>query len=208
VPILTISCPTQSLLPKLIFTSAHPRFLTAIELGFSCCIGDAYSVLRDGIEAAAHAHRIYKEPAAGKVWTTKHQGEDALKETAYKNFVEPTTRELEQIEEHFSELKKKFRALEELTEEVRTEAIDLAGCWERGNLDTKLDLQRSLFGSTLYFEPGAPEPFLNPKNTLLTERRLMQIAEDSTLRHTPEGWVGEGPEPEEEIRQVGVGDGI
>jgi hypothetical protein len=67
------------LLPKLIFTSAHARFLTAIELGFSCCIGDAYSVLRDGIEAVAHAHRMFKDPAAAKVWTTKHQGKDELK---------------------------------------------------------------------------------------------------------------------------------
>jgi hypothetical protein len=40
------------------------RFLTAIELAFSCCIGDAYSVLRDGIESVAHAHKIFKEPAA------------------------------------------------------------------------------------------------------------------------------------------------
>ena len=52
------------LLPKLIFASAHARFLTAIELGFSCCIGDAYSVLRDGIESVAHAHRIFKDPVA------------------------------------------------------------------------------------------------------------------------------------------------
>lgn len=63
------------LLPKLIFAAAHGRFLTAIELGFSSCIGDAYSVLRDGIEAVAHAHKILKEPTtAGAAWTEKHQG--------------------------------------------------------------------------------------------------------------------------------------
>jgi hypothetical protein len=67
------------LLPKLIFASAHARFLTASELGFSCCIGDAYSVLRDGIEAVAHAHRIIKDPAAGAAWTAKHHGEEELK---------------------------------------------------------------------------------------------------------------------------------
>lgn len=38
----------RQLLPKLLFSSARARFLTAIELGFSCCIGDAYSILRDG----------------------------------------------------------------------------------------------------------------------------------------------------------------
>jgi hypothetical protein len=70
------------LLPKLIFSSAHGRFLTAIELGFSCCIGDSYSVLRDGIEAVAHAHKILKEPAtAGVAWSEKHKGKS--KKAAY-----------------------------------------------------------------------------------------------------------------------------
>src|SRR5258707_15861886 len=62
------------LLPKIIFMSAHARFLTAIELGYSCCIGDAYSVLRDGIESVAHAYRIFKDPGAAAAWIAKHQG--------------------------------------------------------------------------------------------------------------------------------------
>ena len=71
------------LLPKLIFSSAHARFLTAIELGFSCCIGDSYSILRDGIEAVAHAHKILKEPAtAGVAWSDKHNGKS--QKAAYK----------------------------------------------------------------------------------------------------------------------------
>src|SRR5215470_12699716 len=37
------------LLPKTLFSAAHARFVMAIELGFSCCVGDAYSILRDGI---------------------------------------------------------------------------------------------------------------------------------------------------------------
>jgi hypothetical protein len=68
------------LLPKIIFASAHARFLTAIELGYSCCIGDAYSVVRDGIESVAHAHRIFKDPAAAAAWSAKHRGEAELKE--------------------------------------------------------------------------------------------------------------------------------
>jgi hypothetical protein len=69
----------MQLLPKIIFSSAHARFLTAIELGYSCCIGDAYSVLRDGIESVAHAHRIFKDPASAAAWSAKHQGEAELK---------------------------------------------------------------------------------------------------------------------------------
>jgi hypothetical protein len=66
------------LLPKLLFAAAHARFLTAIELGFSSCIGDAYSVLRDGIETVAHAHKIFKEPTAAGAWSAKHQGKAEL----------------------------------------------------------------------------------------------------------------------------------
>jgi hypothetical protein len=75
------------LLPKLIFAAAHARFLTAIELGFSYCIGDAYSILRDGIEAVAHAHKILKEPSsAGAAWSEKHQGK--AQKTAYNKIFE------------------------------------------------------------------------------------------------------------------------
>jgi hypothetical protein len=63
------------LLPKMLFTAAHARYLTAIELSFSCCIGDAYSVLRDGIESISHAYKIAHEPAQIPVWTNKHKSE-------------------------------------------------------------------------------------------------------------------------------------
>ena len=87
------------LLPKLIFTAAHVRFLTAIELGFSCCVGDAYSVLRDGIEAVAHAHKIFKEPTtAGVAWSNKHKGTKEL--AAYNKLFEEKKKENLFPEEH------------------------------------------------------------------------------------------------------------
>lgn len=67
--------------------------------------------------------------------------------------------------------------LEELTEQVRAEAIDLAKTWERANFETKLDLQRSLFGRYLHFEPETVDPFLNQKNILLSERLRLHFAE-------------------------------
>lgn len=91
---------------------------------------------------------------------------------------------------------------------MKAEAIDLAGTWERGSLSTKLDLQRSLFGQNLYFEPGTIDPFLNQKNVLLFERLWLHFAEGGEDTDLPESFVGEGPEPEEEFGQVGVGDGI
>jgi site-specific DNA recombinase len=130
-----------------------------------------------------------------------------ITEKAYTNYVQPTTRELEQIEEQLAEIQKQRFTLEELTEQVKSEAIDLAGTWERGSFDTKLDLQRSLFGRYLYFEPKTVDPFLNQKNTLLSERLRLHFAEYEPDVYIPEGWVGESEPENEEVGQVGVGDG-
>ena len=67
------------MLPKMLFTAAHARYLTAIELTFCCCIGDAYSILRDGIESTAHAYKLFHEPQLTPVWTNKHQGKSEEK---------------------------------------------------------------------------------------------------------------------------------
>jgi len=67
------------LLPKMLFTAAHARFLTAIELSFSCCIGDAYSILRDGIESISHAYKIFHEPHLLSTWTNKHHSKSEEK---------------------------------------------------------------------------------------------------------------------------------
>jgi hypothetical protein len=131
-----------------------------------------------------------------------------ITEKAYSNFVEPTTRELEQIEAQLEQLQEQRVTLEELTEQVRAEAIDLAGTWERANFETKLDLQRSLFGRYLYFEPESVDPFLIQKNTLLFERLWLYFAECKHDEYIPEGWIGESEPDEEEAGQVGVPDGI
>jgi hypothetical protein len=56
-----------------------------------------------------------------------------------------------------------------------------------GNLaahETKLDLQRSLFGRNLYFEPETVDPFLNRKNILLSERLRLHFAECTRYIHS------------------------
>ena len=67
------------LLPKTLFTAAHARLLNAIELSFSCCIGDAYSILRDGIESISHAYKLFHDPNLAAVWSEKHKGEPEKK---------------------------------------------------------------------------------------------------------------------------------
>ena len=71
----------HQLLPNMLFRAAHARVLTAIELGFSCCIGDAFSILRDGIESTTHAHKVSVEPSTATAWTDKLKGE--AEEEAY-----------------------------------------------------------------------------------------------------------------------------
>lgn len=45
----------KGMLPAILFMNAHAQFRVAWELGFSCCIGEAWNVLRSGIESVAHA---------------------------------------------------------------------------------------------------------------------------------------------------------
>jgi hypothetical protein len=65
------SIQASQMLPLVIFKYAHSKFLVAIELGFSCCVADSYSILRNGIEATAHAHKIFREPTLADVWAKK-----------------------------------------------------------------------------------------------------------------------------------------
>ena len=98
--------------------------------------------------------------------------------------------------------------LEELTEQVKAEAIDLAGTWERGSFETKLDLHRSLFGRYLYFEPEGVDPFLNQKNVLLFQRLWLYFADGGEDTDLPNDYESMRFEREVELGQVGVGDGI
>jgi site-specific DNA recombinase len=130
-----------------------------------------------------------------------------ITEKAYQTYVEANNRELEQIEAQFTELQKQRVTLDELTEQVKAEAIDLAGTWERGSLETKLDLQRSLFGQHLYFEPDGIDPFLNRQNILLFDRLWLHFAEGGADTDGPEDYDSMRFEREVEKNQVGVGDG-
>jgi hypothetical protein len=93
----------RHMLPKTLFTAAHARFLNAMELGFSCCIGDAYSILRDGIEAVTHAYKIFKEPELAKVWaeTGTADYKKAFEEKKKENLF-PDECGLRRLHEHYA----------------------------------------------------------------------------------------------------------
>jgi len=61
----------EQMFPLIVFMHAHSQFRIALELGFSCCIGEAWNVLRSGIESVVHGHKVYREPHLLKVWLEK-----------------------------------------------------------------------------------------------------------------------------------------
>ena len=68
------------ILPSMLFINAHAQFRIAFELGLSGCIGEAWNVLRSGIEAVAHASKILREPHLATVWLEKNDGLTQRKE--------------------------------------------------------------------------------------------------------------------------------
>ena len=77
---------TKQMFPLILFLHAHSQFRVALDLGFSCCIGEAWNVLRSGIESTVHAHKVYREPHLLKVWIGKDDGPEQAR--AFKDVFE------------------------------------------------------------------------------------------------------------------------
>jgi hypothetical protein len=67
--------------------NGHVKMLIAMELGFSSCLTEAHSILRDAIESVAHGHRLFSDPSLQNVWLQKNDGgtsvEDFMREFWY-----------------------------------------------------------------------------------------------------------------------------
>jgi hypothetical protein len=64
----------NKLLPLMLYMNSHVKARLSFELGFSGCIPEAHSLIRDGIESAAHAHRLFSDPTLMKAWLAKNDG--------------------------------------------------------------------------------------------------------------------------------------
>ncbi len=64
--------------PLLLYFNAHAKIRVSIELGFSGCMAEARSILRDAVELVAHAHRMLADPELQKTWLCKNDGNAAL----------------------------------------------------------------------------------------------------------------------------------
>jgi len=72
--------------PLLLYFNAHAKIRVSLELGFSGCLAEARSILRDAIEFAAHAHAMLHDSELQKTWLNKNSGEAA--EEAFKEAFE------------------------------------------------------------------------------------------------------------------------
>ena len=99
----------NQMLPAILFMNGRAQFRVALELGFSCCIGDAWNVLRSGIESVAHAHKIIREPQLAKAWAEKDDGPtqaEAFKDAFERNKKQslfPSEHGLDTLHKYWSE---------------------------------------------------------------------------------------------------------
>jgi hypothetical protein len=68
----------KRMFPLLLYFNAHAKIRVSIELGFSACLAEARSILRDAIEFVAHAHAMLQDAELQKTWLNKDEGKAAL----------------------------------------------------------------------------------------------------------------------------------
>ena len=64
--------------PLILYINAHAKIRISIELGFSGCMAEARSILRDAVESVAHAHTILSDVELQKTWLSKNDDKAAL----------------------------------------------------------------------------------------------------------------------------------
>lgn len=67
-------CDPNQMFPGTLFMNAHAKIRVAFELAFSCCLGEAWDILRGAIESFAHGHKLIREPHLLNVWIEKDNG--------------------------------------------------------------------------------------------------------------------------------------
>jgi uncharacterized protein (DUF4415 family) len=78
---------SRQLIPLLLLMQAHSEYRLAMELAFSTAPAEAGSLLRQGIESAAFAHKLHREPKLVAVWLSADESKEH-KSAFKKAFVE------------------------------------------------------------------------------------------------------------------------
>jgi hypothetical protein len=94
----------NQLFPLVLFFNAHAKIRVSIELALSGCLAEARSVLRDGVEVVAHAHKMLADPQLQIVWLSKNEDEEAFKEAFERYKKEGLFKGLEELYETWGRL--------------------------------------------------------------------------------------------------------
>jgi len=78
IELLKPSSPNRAF-PIVVYINAHAKLRIAIELGFTGCLPEARSILRDAVEFVAHAHHMLKDPELQLIWLNRNDDEEAFK---------------------------------------------------------------------------------------------------------------------------------
>jgi hypothetical protein len=84
--------------------NAHAKIRVSIELGFSGCMAEARSILRDAVEFVAHAHRVMGDTALQKLWLGKDEDEKAWNEEFLHTKKEKLFKGLDELHRKWGEL--------------------------------------------------------------------------------------------------------
>jgi len=69
---------TSRMFPLVLFMNGHAKIRIGLELAFSGCLPEAYSLFRDATESVAHGHRLFSDPELQKLWLSKYDDPNAL----------------------------------------------------------------------------------------------------------------------------------
>jgi hypothetical protein len=105
--------------PLLLYFNAHAKIRVSIELGFSACLAEARSILRDAIEFVAHAHAMLQDAELQNTWLNKDDGKAGLE--AFKDAFERHKRE--NVFKGLDELHKTWGQLSETGSHANLNAI-------------------------------------------------------------------------------------
>lgn len=77
----------DQMMPLMLSIQAHSQYRFSFELAFSGALSEAMSLLRNGIESVAVAHKLHREPDLTAVWLAKDRGRKGADEYR-RNFVD------------------------------------------------------------------------------------------------------------------------
>ena len=90
--------------PLGLYLNAHAKIRISIELALSGCLAEARSILRDGVEFVAHAHRMLTDAQLQVAWIGKNDDEEAFKNAFERHKKEGVFKGLDELHRTWGQL--------------------------------------------------------------------------------------------------------